>query len=122
MKVAEKDEVVHGMLEDELQRCIDVLASLQKKAEQYPKGSLNVRKKRYRDREYRYYYLVSRHGNQVVNRHVPDGEVEELRKMLALRDKCNKEIRAYKKRIVYIEKLLKGQHAKNIEKSIPSGH
>lgn len=117
MKVAEKDGVVHGMLDDELQRCIAVLASLRQKLEQYPKGSLNVRKKKYKDREYHYYYLVSRQGDRVINRHIPEDELPDLRKLLDLRDKCNKEIKAYKKRIAYIEKLImKGPHGRNNKK------
>ena len=106
MKVAEKDSAVHGMLEDEYQRCLDVLAALQKKAETYPKGSLNIRRKQYNGKEYVYHYLVLRDGPKVINRHVSDAELPELRVQLEQRDKCKKEMKAYKKRIAYLEKLL----------------
>ena len=106
MKVAEKDSAVHGMLEDEYQRCRDVLAALLIKAEPYPRGSLNVRRKRYNGKEYVYHYLVLRDGPRVINRHVSDEEVPELRAKLEQRDKCKKEMQAYKKRIAYLEKLL----------------
>ena len=106
MKVAEKDSVVHGMLEDEYQRCRDVLAALQKKAEPYPKGSLNARRKQYNGKEYVYHYLVLRDGQRVVNRHVSDEELSALKVQLEQRDKCKKEMQVYKKRIAYLEKLL----------------
>lgn len=106
MKVAEKDIAVHGMLEDEYQRCSAVLSALQKKAEPYPKGSLNVRRKKYKDKEYSYHYLVLRDGLRVVNRHVSEEELPELCAQIELRDSCKKEIQAYKKRIAYLEKLL----------------
>lgn len=106
MKVAEKDSAVHGMLEDEYQRCRDVMAALLKKVEPYPKGSLNVRRKRYNCKEYVYHYLVLRDGPRVINRHVSDEELPELSVQLEQRDKCKKEMRAYKKRIAYLEKLL----------------
>lgn len=112
MKVAEKDSAVHGMLEDEYQRCCNVMAVLQKKAESCPKGSLNVRRKQYNGKEYVYHYLVLRDGARVVNRHVSDGELPELRLSLELRDKCKKEMQIYKKRMAYLEKLLHIQKPK----------
>ena len=107
MKVEEKDVAVRGLLEEEYRRCRDVLASLSGKAALYPKGSLNVRKKAYKDKEYAYHYLVSREHGRVVNRHIPETELSELRLQLEQRDKCRKEIQAYKKRIAYLERLLK---------------
>jgi hypothetical protein len=106
MRVAEKDKAVRGLLEEEYRRCRDVLIALSKEARRYPKGSLNVRKKRYKGREYAYHYLVAREKGRVVNRHVPKGELAELQKRLEQRDKCRKEMQAYRKRIAYLEKLL----------------
>ena len=106
MKVAEKDSAVHGMLEDEYQRCCDVLAALLKKAEPFPKGSLNVRRKQHNGKEYSYHYLVLRDGSRVINRHVSEDELPELRAQLEQRDKCKKEMQVYKKRLAYLEKLL----------------
>jgi len=106
MKVAEKDKAVRGLLEEEYRRCRDVLAALSKKAERYPKGSLNVRKKRYKRREYSYHYLVAREEGRVVNRHIPEAELPELQQQLEQRDKCRKEMQAYEKRIAYLKKLL----------------
>lgn len=106
MKVAEKDEAVRGLLEEEYRRCRDVLASLSEKAEQYPKGSLHVRKKVYKGKEYDYHYLVAREQGRVVNRHIRKAEIDELRQQLDERNKYRKEIQAYRKRVAYLEKLL----------------
>jgi len=81
MKVVEKDIVVHGMLEDEYGRCRE-------------------------GKEYVYHYLVRRDGKEVINRHISEKELPELQKLIEEREKCRKEIRAYKKRMAYLEKLL----------------
>ena len=106
MKVAEKDKAVSGILEEEYRRSRDVLAALSKKLARYPKGSLNVRKKAYKGKEYAYHYLVAREQGRVVNRHIPKAELAALERQLIQRDKCWKEIQAYRKRIAYLEKLL----------------
>jgi len=106
MIVVEKDKVVHGMLEDEYQRCRDALQSLHEKLKHYPKGRLNVRKKKYKDKEYSYHYLVSREGGKIVNRHVAEKIIPQLNSQLKERDVCKKEIRSYEKRIAYLERLL----------------
>ena len=106
MKVAEKDSAVRGLLEEEYRRCQDVLSSLSDKAAHYPNGSLHVRKKAYKGKEYAYHYLVAREQGKVVNRHIPEAELDDLRLQLEQRDKCRKEIQAYRKRIAYLERLL----------------
>jgi hypothetical protein len=106
MKVAEKDNAVRGLLEEEYRRSRDVLAALSEKAGHYPKGSLNVRKKAYKGKEYAYPYLVARDRGRVVNRHIPKADLPDLRRQLEQRDKCLKEIKTYRKRIAYLEKLL----------------
>jgi hypothetical protein len=112
MNVAENDNAVRGMLEEELHRCRDVLAALEVKAAEYPNGSLHIRKKRYKEREYAYHSLVFRNGDRVVNRHIPEKNMPELKKQLEKRDKCLLEIQNYRNRIDYLEKLLRlpGQH------------
>ena len=107
MNVVEKDSAVCGLLEEEYKRCKEVLAALAAKAEQYPKGSLHVRRKGYKDKEYAYHYLVARVDGRVVNRHVQEAEVAEMMKVLELRDKCMQEMLVYKGRMAYLEKLLK---------------
>ncbi len=112
MIVEEKDKVVHGMLEDEYKRCRDVLQSLQEKIKFFPKGALNVRKKKYKGKEYSYHYLIYREGGKVVNRHVPEDNLSELDNQLKERDRYKKEIQSYKKRIAYLERLLKTSRSK----------
>ena len=42
----------------------------------------------------------------MVNHHIPEAELSELKGKLEQRDKYQKEIQVYKKRIAYLEKLL----------------
>ena len=107
MSVVEKDMAISGLLEDELRRSREVQASLEAKLAQYPKGALNLRQKRYKNKKYEYHYLVAREGDRVINRHVPAKEAVKLGKLLAERDKIRQEIRVYRKRIAYLLKLLK---------------
>lgn len=67
MKVVEKDKVISGMLQDELKRCREMLAGLQKSVAALPKGVLGERRKRYKQKAYSYYSLKYRDGKQVVN-------------------------------------------------------
>ncbi len=106
MNVADKDTVVHGMLDEEYRRCKEVLKALQQKVARFPKGALNLRKKGYKDKQYVYHYLVHREAGRVINRHVSNNELPVLTEQLEQRDKCITEIRAYQKRIAYLEKLL----------------
>ena len=107
MKVVEKDNVVHGMLEDEYRRSQGIVKFLHAKLENCPKGALNVRRKKIKNKEYVYHYLVRRDGKKIVNLHVADKDLPKLKKQVEEREKYRKEIMAYKKRIVYLAKLLK---------------
>lgn len=125
MKVAEKDKVIHGMLEDEYRRSQEVVKALHAKVENYPKGALNVRRKQVKGKEYVYHYLVRRDGKKVINRHIAAEELPELQKQIAEREKYRKEILAYKKRMAYLEKLLqktnrKGGREKSVASAPPS--
>jgi hypothetical protein len=107
MKVAKRDPVIHGMLEEEQQRSREVLRALIAKMEKLPKGALNVRRKQVQGKEYRYHYLVRREGPKVVNRHVAERDVAALQQQIAEREKCRAEMRVYKQRLVYLERLLR---------------
>jgi hypothetical protein len=107
MKVAARDMVIHGMLEEEYQRCREVLQAVRTKAENLPKGALNVRRKQIKGNEYVYHYLVRREGRKVVNQHIAAKDLPALQKQLEERDKYRKEILIYKKRMVYLERLLR---------------
>src|SRR5271157_4411603 len=106
MKVVENDKVISGMLVDELMRCEEMLHGLEKSVSELPRGKINERKKRYKDKEYSYYYLKYRDGKKVITKHIPNGDVKELSKQIALRKKYEKEIDSYKKKIAYLNKII----------------
>jgi hypothetical protein len=106
MKVVEKN-VIHGMLGDELVRCEGMFAGIQRSLSGLPKGAMRARSKRYKGKEYRYVYLKYREGSRVINKHVPEGAVEELARKLELRKKYESEARSYRGRISYLRKLLR---------------
>lgn len=110
MKVEEKDSQVQGLLEEEAKRCRDVMAALAERLAQLPKGSLNVRKKSYKGKQYLYHYLVAREGAKVINKHIPDSELPELQKGLEQRDKYRREFLIYKNRLAYLDKILRKSH------------
>lgn len=106
MKVVENDKVIGGMLQDELKRCQEMLDSLEKSVSELPKGVLGERKKRYKSKVYSYYYLKYRDGNKVINKHIPNESVPEIRNLLVQRKKIEREMEGYKKRIDYLAKIL----------------
>ena len=106
MKVVEKDRLVDGMLHEELERCRGMVSSLEQEISHLPKGSLHVRNKQYKKKRYRYYYLKYREGEKSVSRHVPVRQLETLKKELERRNSYQKEVKAYKARIKYLEKIL----------------
>lgn len=105
MKVVEKDKVISGMLLDEIKRCQEMLDGLRRSLSKLPKGVINKRKKRYKDRVYFYYYLKYRDGKKVVNKHISKKEVQEISNKLEQRKKYEKEMQSYKKRIDYLNKI-----------------
>ena len=111
MKVVENDKVISGMLGDELKRCQEMIAGLQRSLADLPKGILSERKKRYKEKVYSYYSLKYRDGQKVVNKHVPNNEALALSKKLDQRRKLEKEMSVYKKRINYLSRVLKAGKA-----------
>lgn len=107
MKVVEKDKVISGMLRDELERCQEMLDSLERSVSTLPKGAISERKKHYKNKVYSYYYLKYREGEKVISKHVPNREVQEILKKLALRKKTEREMRSYEKKIAYLNKILR---------------
>lgn len=106
MKVVEKDKVISGMLSDELKRCSEILDSLDRSVSGLPKGAISKRKKRYKDKVYQYHYLKYRDGEKVINKHIPNNGIKEILKKLELRKKYEKEIKSYKSKIAYLNKIL----------------
>ena len=108
MKVVESDKVISGMLRDEVKRCYEMLEGLEKDMSSLPKGVLSERKKRYKDKEYSYLSLKYRKGDRVINKHIPKEDAQALSEQLARRKKFEKEIRGYKNKIKYLNRLLSG--------------
>ena len=106
MKVVEKDRVISGMLQDELKRCQEMINSLERYVSDLPKGSINERKKQYKEKVYSYYYLKYRDGERVISKHISNKEVQDIRNKLKLRGKYEKEIQSYKKKIAYLNKIM----------------
>ncbi len=107
MKVAKADPVIHGLLSEEQRRSRGILQALQEKADKLPKGALNARRKQVQGKEYLYHYLVWREGKKVVNQHIAERDLPALREQIAEREKCRAEVRIYKQRLVYLERLLR---------------
>jgi len=106
MIVVEKDRVISGMLQDELKHCQEVLDSLEKAVAGLPKGVINERKKRYKDKVYSYHYLKYREGEKVFNKHIVKKELQDILKKLEQRKKYDKEIQSYKRKIAYLNKII----------------
>jgi len=106
MKVVEKDKVISGMLQDELQRCQEMLVSLEKSVAELPKGVINQRKKLYKNKVYSYYYLKYREGEKVFNKHIVKKDLQDILKKLELRKKYEKEMQSYKRKITYLNKIM----------------
>ena len=102
----ERDPIVRDMIHDELERCREMVAELERSASDLPRGSLGVRKKRYKNREYTYHYLKYREKGKVVSQHVTSSDIAALTKRLELRRRYEEELRALRERIRYLEKLL----------------
>jgi hypothetical protein len=107
MKVVESDPMVEGMLNDERARCEEALDTLNRALSTLPKGSLHIRIRRQGNKEYRYHYLKFREGTKVVNQHVSDDDVKELQEKLAVRKRSVAEMEDYKKRISYLNRILR---------------
>lgn len=107
MKVVEKDNLVHGMLNEEFERCRDMIASIKQSLSKVPKGSLHIREKNYKDKVYAYHYLKYREGDKSISKHVPEKKLEEVNKKLEVRKKYEKELKLYEARSRYLEKMLK---------------
>jgi len=107
MKQVEKVDVVRNMLLSELERCRDMVHSLQREMDYLPRGSLHVRNKKYKDRIYKYYYRKYWEDGKSVSVHIPESEINEIKSGLKKRKSYESEIKEYKERIKYLEKILR---------------
>jgi hypothetical protein len=107
MKQVEKDRLVQGVLEDELRRSREMVKLLENEAADLPRGSLHLRRKKYKDRRYEYHYLKYWENGRSVSVHVPSAGLDRIREGLERRKAYEKEIREYRGRIRYLERILK---------------
>jgi hypothetical protein len=107
MKVVEKDKHIHGMLQEELKRCRDMIISLQKELSNLPAGTIHKRRKQYKGKKYVYHYLKYRQGGMSISKHLPEKEVEKYIQQLQLRNQYEKEKNFYAARVKYLEKISK---------------
>ena len=100
---------IEGMLLDEYSQSQDVLASLEKQIEKFPKGKLCFRKKRNKKygRVYEYPCLSYSENGKPVNQHVSWLEFPEIRERIIARDKIISQAAIYRERIKYLGKILK---------------
>jgi hypothetical protein len=106
MAVVKKDIVVHGMLQDELERCERLAASLEAAISELPKGSLHKRKMRHKKKVHVYHYLKFREGSKSIYKHVPETEFESLGQLINERRKKENDLKQIKDRIRYLKRLL----------------
>ena len=107
MSVVQKDKVVHGMLQDELERCEGLFRSLEEAISALPKGSLHERKIRSGKKDRQYHYLKFRDGGRSMYRHIPDRLLPDLSSQINRRRKLEEDLQQFRTRIKYLRKLLK---------------
>jgi len=106
MSVVQKDRVVHGMLQDELERCDGLSRSIEEAISRLPKGSLHERRIPSGKKHLQYHYLKFRDGLKSVYKHVPKRLQPELSAQIKERHKLERQLRQIKSRIRYLRKLL----------------
>lgn len=106
MSVVQKDKVVHGMLQDELERCEGLSKSLVEAISRLPKGSIHVRKVPSGKKHLMYHYLKFRDGGKSVYKHVPKQLQPELSAGIEERRKLQGQLHQLNARIRYLRKLL----------------
>lgn len=100
---------IEAMLFDEYRQSKEVLASLEEKIEEYPKGKLCFRKKinKKYGRVYEYPCLSYYQNSKVVNQHIPWSKFSEVKERIRIRDEIHNQIVSYRERIQYLAKILK---------------
>ena len=108
MKKAKPDNWIEGMLLDEYHQSLDILNSLKHKVEEYPKGSLGIRKRINKKtfKVYEYPCLKYSENGKIFNLHVPWSKFPEFQERIELRKKIIVQINSYQYRVQYLEKIL----------------
>ena len=101
------DIVLQGMLQDELERCMQVVSSLRGDIAELPKGSLHQRKRNYKGKVSIYHFCKYRKEGKSVYEHVPARRVVLLEKQICDRRKKEESLKKFNARLRYLKKLLK---------------
>lgn len=107
MRVVQKDKRVAGVLGDELERCQQMVDSLNAAIAKLPRGSLHERQICRGQKCYAYPYLKYREGGKSMFQHLSHEEAVNLRKLISERQAKEKQLREFGKRIQYLKKLLR---------------
>jgi hypothetical protein len=102
-----KDRVLQGMLQDELERCQEMMGSLRVAIAELPKGSIHQRQRNYKGKISVYHYRKFREGGKSVYEHVPADQVAHLKNQVQERLKKDASLKKFIERSRYLEKLLK---------------
>lgn len=108
MKKAKSKTWLEGMLLDEYHQSLDILNSLKHKVEEYPKGSLGIRKRINKKtfKVYEYPCLKYSEKNKTFNVHIPWSKFPEMQERIELRKKIVVQMKSYQDRVQYLEKIL----------------
>ena len=101
------DSVLQGMLQDELERCKQVVSSLREDIAALPKGSLHQRKRNYKGKVAVYHFCKFRKEGKSVYEHVPVKRVALLEMQICDRRKKEDSLKKFNARLRYLKKLLK---------------
>ncbi|PLX99285.1 MAG: hypothetical protein C0623_09395 [Desulfuromonas sp.] len=109
MKVVHKknDEVLQGMLRDELDRCQKLMDSLRADIAELPKGSIHQRERNYKGKVSVYHYRKFRKAGKSVYEHIPADQLDHLKEQIEARRKKDASLKKFADRSRYLEKLLK---------------
>jgi len=109
MKVVHKnnDEVLQGMLQDELDRCQNLIESLRADIAELPKGSVHQRKRDYKGKISIYHYRKFRKAGKSVYEHIPVDQVDSMKEQIQVRRKKDVSLKKFVARSRYLEKLLR---------------
>lgn len=102
-----RDEVLQGMLRDEMGRCQDLIESLRADIAELPKGSVHQRARNYKGKISIYHFRKYREAGKSVYEHIPANQLDELKEQIQIRRKKDALLKKYVARSRYLEKLLR---------------
>lgn len=101
-----EDEGIKGMLQDEYNRCMELMEQVKQSMDSYPRGRLVIKKVKTKGRIYEYHHLQWRDGEKVLSRHIPEKEIPELLKKIELREAYRSNCLKLERRLEYLAPLI----------------